>query len=157
VRSEQGCHSRGWSWRCAWLATIALNQSSSSRKASGMANAMSSFDVGGDAVRVVDKAVGVNYAAHGRGLGAARLCPSLQNCGESAIALDDSAFADISKSTLYRRAAFAAARIFGHRSAHQSARPVLRQPCRQPWSLREVYHGLGTRQPVGRNWRKLSA
>jgi hypothetical protein len=122
-----------------------------------MANAMSSFDVGGEAIRVVDKAVGVNNAAHRLGLGAALLCPSLQNCGESAIALDDSAFADISKSTLYRRAAFAAARIFGHRSAHQSARPVLRQPCRQPWSLREVYHGLGTRQPVGRNWRKLSA
>jgi len=33
----------------------------------GMANAMSSFNVSGDAVCAVDKAVGVNYAAHGRG------------------------------------------------------------------------------------------
>ena len=75
----------------------------------GMANAMSSFNVCDDAVRVVDKAVGVNDAAHRRRLGAARLCPSLQNCGESALALDD--VPDISEPALYRCAALAAARI----------------------------------------------
>ena len=116
----------------------------------GMANAMSSFDVGGDAVRIVDKAVGVNDAAHRPELGAARLCPSLQNCGESALALDDPAVPDISESALYRCAALPAARVFGHCGQLISQRDrCYFKLVVNLGHIREVYHGLGNRQGIG--------